>query len=287
MNNNVNFKNILTDFVDNKISAIINSYDASANIEHNGTKGDYREDEIRNFISEILPNNLGVSSGIVVDVNGQQSHQLDIVIYDKNILPTFLKNQNLAFFPLDSVKYAIEVKSLINKDEMENDVVKKFLDFNSLKSIRGRTYITALMAFNTDLKEKEEIERYYEINSNMIIDPEVQIIVAMNQGYYFWDIEVKKINDKIFKIISWYGYKAQNNKELLKLFFVGLMNTLFSEKIGYYILNKPEKFMRYSLCILTGDNEILYKSTYFDNPQSGSVNFSYKIDENGKISINL
>ena len=68
-------------------------YEASAAIGHNLEKGEWRESFIRNWLSEILPEKYGVTSGIVFsaeDGTGNiQSRQQDVIIYDRINCPRF------------------------------------------------------------------------------------------------------------------------------------------------------------------------------------------------------
>ena len=99
-------------------SAIVKS-DALSNIEHNVTKGVLRECLVSDILSEILPSQFGVGSGIIVNSDGDQSKQTDIIIYDNRILAPFIQKYNLGLYPIESVIATIEVKTRLYKKYLE------------------------------------------------------------------------------------------------------------------------------------------------------------------------
>lgn len=50
--------------------------------EHAGTKGDNSESNWISWFQEYLPNRYKVDKGIVIDLTGKQSEQIDLIIYD-------------------------------------------------------------------------------------------------------------------------------------------------------------------------------------------------------------
>ncbi len=89
------------------------------NISHPGTKGDAAELSWIEMLNSYLPKRYQVAKAFVLDVSGQLSEQIDIVIFDRQYSP-FLFNQNGAMYvPAESVYGVIEVKQDINKDAIE------------------------------------------------------------------------------------------------------------------------------------------------------------------------
>lgn len=88
-----------------------------AGISHPGVKGAGVEEIVRKFLREVLPSFLGVGSGIVVDSSGQESRQIDVVIYDKAKTPNFLTSGESILFPCECVYFAIEVKTNLTSEE--------------------------------------------------------------------------------------------------------------------------------------------------------------------------
>lgn len=99
-------------------------------LRHNLSKGEIRELFLNELLSNFITDQFGIGTGIIVDSNGNQSHQMDIIIYDKRLLPPMIKNSNLGVYPLETVLAVIEVKSSINRKEILN-TEKKFLHFDN------------------------------------------------------------------------------------------------------------------------------------------------------------
>lgn len=99
-------------------------------LKHNLSKGEIRELFLNDLLSNYLTDQFGIGTGIVVDSFGNQSHQMDIVIFDNRILPPMLKNSTLGVFPLESVLAIIEIKSLISKNNIKK-TEEKFKHFDS------------------------------------------------------------------------------------------------------------------------------------------------------------
>ena len=84
---------------------------------HNGLKGEGNEHVIRDLIRDFLPKKYGIGSGIIIDKNGNQSRQCDIIIYDNHNYPELLSMSSSKFYPIDIVYLFIEVKTTLNKNQ--------------------------------------------------------------------------------------------------------------------------------------------------------------------------
>ena len=71
-----------------------------AAFKHGGLKGSAVEQEFRNLFVELLPSNIGVDTGVVIDSDGNQSKQVDIVCFDKAKTPTFFSGGGAKLFPV-------------------------------------------------------------------------------------------------------------------------------------------------------------------------------------------
>lgn len=74
------------------------------------------------FLSDLLrpflTHDFGLGSGIIVNQKGKESRQTDIIVYDKNIIPPFIKESHIGVYPAESVIVTIEVKSNLRKDSI-------------------------------------------------------------------------------------------------------------------------------------------------------------------------
>lgn len=88
-------------------------------IVHPGTKGDETESNWREWFETYLPKRYKVDKGIIIDSNGNQSDQIDIIIYDTQYSYLVLKHNDTLLVPAESVYAVFEVKPNLNKVNME------------------------------------------------------------------------------------------------------------------------------------------------------------------------
>ena len=114
-------------------------YDFSAIIDHNTSKGTFREHIVKQFLRPFLPGAYGVSGGQAFDEEGNISKQLDIVIYDAIHSYVAPYMDDFIYFPCESVYGNIEIKSrLDNKSFLE--AVENIISLKKLKRKYSDTY---------------------------------------------------------------------------------------------------------------------------------------------------
>jgi len=144
----------------------------SSQIQHRGVKGDVREDILKEFLKKYLPEKYGIAKGLVIDVNGKQSKQQDILIYDKSITPVFFLSQSETILPIESVLSIIEVKSVLNKKQLiealENIKSVKELEKNYLNKKSTNIYPFGFIFCYTSSIQLDDIRKQYRdfFNSN-------------------------------------------------------------------------------------------------------------------------
>lgn len=87
-------------------------------VSHQLTKGVLREALLDELLRHFLPLQLGTGTGLVVNSAGDQSSQIDIVIYDKRVSPPLVRVERGQLFPWESVIATIEVKSQMQKRDI-------------------------------------------------------------------------------------------------------------------------------------------------------------------------
>lgn len=97
-----------------KLSA---EFEDSKLFSHSGEKGEFREQIITQLLKPYLPACYGLGSGQVFSLDGNESNQIDVVIYDEIFSNVLFKNKNSSLFPCESVYGEIEIKSVLNYDE--------------------------------------------------------------------------------------------------------------------------------------------------------------------------
>ena len=92
---------------------------SSKSITHDGVKGDVNEKHFIDVLRKYLPMRYAVADGIVIDSDGATSHQIDIIIYDRQYTPTLLDQQDHRYIPAEAVYCILEVKPQISKGNLE------------------------------------------------------------------------------------------------------------------------------------------------------------------------
>jgi hypothetical protein len=98
--------------------------------------GNEVELSVRNFFKRMLPSRYYVTHGHLIDVNGEVSSQLDIIIADNMNLPSLMTTKDgTEYIPIDSVYAVGEVKSTYYRSEK---YIESFSDV--LEDIKGRLF---------------------------------------------------------------------------------------------------------------------------------------------------
>lgn len=159
----------------------------SDKFKHGLTKGEEREKPIRDFFLENLPKNFDILKGEVIDVRGNQSSQLDIMIYDKLKNIRFYHGES-SILPVEALLASIEIKSLLTRNELKKSLkaVKtlknlKPFGYDSDKVKKGRAiedkvkcrFFHSIFAYKTDLKKdnwaQNEFKRIKEVSQELDI----------------------------------------------------------------------------------------------------------------------
>ncbi len=92
-------------------------------ILHPGVKGDASEDSWREMLA-YLPKRYCVDKAFVIDHEGRQSDQMDVVVYDRQYSPFIFHQDSAIFVPAESVYAVIEVKQELDKGMIEYAAAK-------------------------------------------------------------------------------------------------------------------------------------------------------------------
>jgi len=107
-----------------------------------GIKGDVSETIVKSFLSDYLPQNLQISSGQIFDINGKVSRQLDIIIHNRDNTPILYldRDKRNKFIPVECVYSVIEVKSMLNKRELEKQKSGIFVNMESVRALEKKAF---------------------------------------------------------------------------------------------------------------------------------------------------
>jgi len=226
-----------------KIKSVVEHAKAVGGIGNPALKGQLRESLIRDLFRPLLPADIGVGTGEIITSYDKKSKEQDIVIFDKQILPPILLEEKKGIFPVESVLYTIEVKSVLNSSELKKSHASalELFDFKYLTGLHawGKPVPTdidrlnsTLFAFSSDLKsnKNEEIKRYNKIRKDDY--PALKAICVLNKGYWYW-----KDNKE------WDTFQYDYPYHEVVSFISGIMNSYYliretrrNPKFGEYLL---------------------------------------------------
>ncbi|MEH0739966.1 hypothetical protein H4F05_00470 [Vibrio cholerae] len=182
-----------------KITSLKNEFEVNKDIVHQGVKGGLNENELSDLIGSVIPKRYRLTKGIIENSTGEQSNETDILIYDDEILPSYMRD-DLIFVPVEAVRYNFEVKSTLNSTELKTTINK----FERFKSIGGLSP-TVLFSFSSDIKGSE-LKRLKNNDSNFFINPAISVLCTSNKSYYFKSVSEHFLKDYL------------SNSEFMKLF---------------------------------------------------------------------
>jgi hypothetical protein len=87
-------------------------------ISHPGEKGGATEDNWIHLLERHLPQRYRVSKAFVIDAAGEQSEQIDVVIYDWQYTPLLYNKEKHLLIPAESVYAVFEVKQNLNRNHI-------------------------------------------------------------------------------------------------------------------------------------------------------------------------
>ncbi|AIC14861.1 DUF6602 domain-containing protein [Nitrososphaera viennensis] len=90
--------------------------------KHPGLRGESFEEVVREFLEKYLPKAFAISKGFIVDSDGKQSKQLDVIISDAMNSPIFYQKGENRVLPVECVFAVIEVKARLDSVELDKAV---------------------------------------------------------------------------------------------------------------------------------------------------------------------
>jgi hypothetical protein len=134
-------------------------------------KGRAREIFVTNLLRPYLNPSMDICTGIATDSDGNHSDQIDIIVFDKGIVPPFLLNEGEGIIPIESVLATVEVKSELNSTEVRKAVnnarsvklLKPFFAEIRKADATNKSPLCCLFAYSSDLSTKSERERLQPI----------------------------------------------------------------------------------------------------------------------------
>jgi len=103
---------------------LIDFEEITSQINHRGAKGKVRERGIiTEYLTKYLPGNISAENGEIISTDGQISPETDIVLFDNFKAPVLLSCDGYRVFPNEVIYSVIEVKSMLNSNELKNSIL--------------------------------------------------------------------------------------------------------------------------------------------------------------------
>lgn len=208
---------------------------------HPGSKGDSLENVWIDWLKCYLPSRYCVDKAIVIDSNGDLSHQIDLVIYDQQYTPFVLNQNGIKYIPAEGVYAVFEVKpdlqGNVDKDSFFQYTGKKIESVRKLKRTsvgiinagvpcqpRPLTKILGGFLASTNTfthSNNDTIEKHLKSLTGL---QSIEIGCAIDYGCFYVNYTGEEItNDKNFdeRINNYY-----NNRKFEKLVFSDRENSL-------------------------------------------------------------
>jgi hypothetical protein len=87
-------------------------------IGHMGEKGRANELTVVDFLANLLPSDLRLGGGVLIDPSGQQSRQCDVIVHQVAEHPQLFAQTAQFIFPIDTVVMTMEVKTTLDAAEV-------------------------------------------------------------------------------------------------------------------------------------------------------------------------
>ena len=156
---------------------------SSENGIHPDEVGKSKEIKISKQLEAVLPNGVGIGRGFVFDSYGNISNQCDIVVYEKDIVPVFVydDNQEYSYYPCEGVIAVGEIKSTLNTNEFVTSIEKlkriKRLQRRYSDSLHFRKMLATVTMMGADSERFDPIEKCFDNIFTFLFCKENQLAV--------------------------------------------------------------------------------------------------------------
>lgn len=227
-----------------EIKALIQEKNRTDTASRISTKGDMMEEMTSDLFSRYFPNRCGFGKGQMQDSLGNQSKEVDIVVFDRDSIPPICHGVKIrdekrvkGFFPIESLWYAVEVKKSLDNSELR----KAIENMRSVRDLRsnGRIPARMLFAYGSDLKGsdiKKEFERYKKADSDWNKNPAIYVICIIGKGYLYTQFGKRRSDGK--EVLLWKYVEAQSDYFEVACCLGGMINTITGQVFGAYLFDE-------------------------------------------------
>ncbi|ODV56329.1 MULTISPECIES: DUF6602 domain-containing protein [Lysinibacillus] len=221
---------------------LISDFDISAQINHSGIKGTYREDTLKKFLlNGRIPKRFSIGSGEIIGPNHDVSKQCDLIFYDGDNCPVLMFGDSFHVYPAESVFGIIEIKSSLGKKELTDALAnvaafKSMVPFDS-NATRPFGIIFAYSLSSNSLDSLEKNLKEYE--SKNVTDLWPNMVVVLNEGIIYHKNRFNNVfKSEEFNDLS-YLISIKFKEDTLLEFYLSLFDLLSSK------INAPLNLRKY------------------------------------------
>jgi hypothetical protein len=152
-------------------------------VGHRPTRGAIAENAVRNIVSPLLPHNHDITSGFLLTEDGKVSQQIDVLVFDRMEACPIYRDHAFAVMHPKMCVLAIEVKSVLNKREIEL-AVKNLASAKRLNN-KATTVIFAFAGLKAEGLAKHLRKfagRRSENRVDAIINLEQDYVILLDEG---------------------------------------------------------------------------------------------------------
>jgi hypothetical protein len=158
-----------------KVKTLLERQELAESIDHNLTKGNLRENYLKDFIVDLIPKEYDTTTGFIASSNQDiLSPQIDIIINEKVRTPKFLLCESISIIPFESVFLLIEVKTRITNEVIEqiksqNDFIDKCGKVQLFSSLLTQDLINIHDILHIPLIDTKSLTNNYDKPKQFII----------------------------------------------------------------------------------------------------------------------
>jgi hypothetical protein len=210
---------LVTQIVGARVRAALAAAKALTGVEHPLVKGRLRELVVDQLLRPVLPPSFGLGTGVIVDTRGGTAGEIDIVVYNRDILMPLLYGERDGIFPVEACLYAIEVKSVLERNHIEETISKfrRVSELHRLPPTNSFEPIGVLLAFDDriDKRERDAILRVSELADALEV-PTIRVGCVAGRAYWYFSHTEQ----------CWRVFDADSEHSELVAFMGGLANTI-------------------------------------------------------------
>lgn len=155
---------IYRDRMINNIQYAVSEARNAVRVKHAGLIGRIRELAAEQILRPVLPTAFDIGTGKITDRHATLSAEVDLVIYNRALLPALMYSDRDGVYSIESTYYAFEIKSEASAATLSDAIGKTrqiiALDYAQKERYRGNTSpaVSVFFAFSADLSLQGKAE---------------------------------------------------------------------------------------------------------------------------------